>query len=64
MTGRERMKRMTRGEIGRLRVIVDFLPSPDALVARKNNVKVTLGLSRRSVEFFKGSARSLLVKRR
>ena len=35
----------------------DFLPSPDALVAREDNVKVTIGLSRRSVEFFKRAAK-------
>ena len=40
----------TAGEIDRYRVVEDFLPSPDALVAREDNVKVTLGLSRRSVE--------------
>lgn len=47
----------TTGEIGRVRVIEDFLPSPEALVAREDNIKVTLGLSRRSVEFFKRAAK-------
>lgn len=45
------------GEIGRLRVIEDFLPSPDALVPREDQVKVTLSLSRRSVDFFKREAK-------
>ena len=36
----------TAGEIGRLRVIEDFLPAPADLVPREDNVKVTL--SRRS----------------
>jgi predicted DNA binding CopG/RHH family protein len=54
------MKR-TAGEIGRVKVIDDFLPSPDALVAREDNVKVTLGLSRRSVEYFKGAAKTRRV---
>jgi hypothetical protein len=36
----------TAGEIGRLRVIKDFLPQPDDLVPREDNVKVTLSLSR------------------
>ena len=35
----------TAGEIGRLRVIEDFLPAPADLVPREKNVKV---LSRRS----------------
>jgi predicted DNA binding CopG/RHH family protein len=51
----------TAGEIDRYRVVEDFLPSPDALVAREDNVKVTLGLSRRSVEFFKRTAKQRRV---
>ncbi len=47
----------TEGEIGRVRVVEDFLPSPDALVTREENVKVTLSLSRRSVDFFKRAAK-------
>lgn len=46
----------TEGEIGDVRVVEDFLPSPDQLVLREDNVKVTLALSRRSVEFFKREA--------
>jgi predicted DNA binding CopG/RHH family protein len=46
------------GEIGRVRIVEDFLPPPEALVAREENVKVTLSLSRRSVDFFKRAARS------
>jgi uncharacterized DUF497 family protein len=45
--------RYTRGEIGQLRVIDDFLPPPEALVPQEEHVKVTLSLSRRSVDFFK-----------
>lgn len=51
----------TRGEIGRVRVIEDFLPSPDELVLRDDNVKVTLSLSRRSVDFFKRAAKARRV---
>jgi len=47
----------TRGDIGRLRVIEDFLPPPSDLVPREDNVKVTLSLSRRSLDFFKREAR-------
>jgi hypothetical protein len=46
----------SKGEIGRVRVIKDFLPPPDCLVLRGENVKVTLSLSQRSVTFFKGAA--------
>jgi len=48
--------RYTEGEIGNVRVIEDFLPSPDELVPRESNVKVTLSLSKRSVDFFKREA--------
>ncbi len=51
----------TTGEIGRVRVIEDFLPSPDELVARDDNVNVTLQLSRRSVDFFKRAAKQRRV---
>ena len=43
--------------LGRLKVIRDFLPPPEDLVFRDEGVKVTIALSRRGVEFFKGEAR-------
>jgi predicted DNA binding CopG/RHH family protein len=56
-----RTVRYTTGEIGRLRVIEDFLPAPADLVLREDNVKVTLSLSRRSLDFFKREARKRRV---
>jgi len=47
----------TAGDIGRVHVVKDFLPPPDALVARDDTIKVTLALSRRSVDFFKRAAK-------
>jgi hypothetical protein len=41
-----RAVKYTAGEIGWLRVVEGFLPQPDALVPREENVKVTLSLSR------------------
>ena len=43
--------------LGRLRIVRDFLPPPEDLVFRDEGVKVTIALSKRSVEFFKGEAR-------
>ena len=43
--------------LGRLRIVRDFLPRPEDLVFRDEGVKVTIALSKRSVEFFKGEAR-------
>lgn len=37
-------------------VIADFLPSPEQLVMKDDNVKVTLSLSRKSIDFFKSQA--------
>ena len=56
-----RTVKYTTGEVGRVKLVEDFLPSPDALVAREDNVKVTLGLSRRSVEYFKRAAKTRRV---
>ncbi len=53
-----RTVKYTEGEVGRVRVVEDFLPAPDGLVAREDNVKVTLSLPRRSVEYFKRAART------
>jgi predicted DNA binding CopG/RHH family protein len=51
----------SRGEIGRVRVIDDFLPAPADLVAQEDNVKVTLALSRRSLDFFRREAKKRRV---
>jgi hypothetical protein len=49
--------RYTDEPLGRLKVVPDFLPRPDDLVFRDEGVKVTIALSKRSVEFFKTEAR-------
>ena len=42
--------------LGRLEVVKDFLPPPDQLVLRDDGVKITISLSKRSVDFFKRHA--------
>lgn len=42
--------------LGDVEVVEDFLPSPDQLAFRDESVKVTISLSRSSVEFFKAKA--------
>ncbi|MBI2369456.1 MAG: CopG family transcriptional regulator [Deltaproteobacteria bacterium] len=49
--------RYTNEPLGRLKVIPDFLPRPEDLVFRDEGVKVTIALSKRSVDFFKAEAR-------
>ena len=43
--------------IGKVRVIRDFLPSPEQLALKDETVKITLSLSKTSVEFFKTEAK-------
>ena len=40
-----------------MEVVPDFLPPPDKLVLKEESVKVTISLSKPSVEFFKAKAR-------
>jgi len=40
-------------EIGKVEVIKDFLPKPEDLIFKEDTVKVTLNLSKSSIEFFK-----------
>jgi hypothetical protein len=42
--------------LGRTKVVADFLPSPSELAFREEGVKVTLALSKKSLEFFKSEA--------
>jgi len=45
------------GPIGDVKVVRDFLPSPEALAFKEEQVKVTIGLSQTSVDFFKQEAK-------
>jgi hypothetical protein len=42
--------------IGKVEIVSDFLPSPQELAFREEGVKVTLALSKKSVDFFKSQA--------
>ena len=46
----------TNEPIGDVKVIADFLPSPAELAFNEEGVKITLALSKKSVEFFKSEA--------
>jgi predicted DNA binding CopG/RHH family protein len=67
-TGEREKKRMkkknryTDGPIGRYKIIKDFLPSPDQLVKKESNIKVTINLGKESVDFFKSIAKRNRVK--
>jgi hypothetical protein len=48
--------RYTDEPLGALKRLPDFLPSPEELVLREDTVKITLSLTKSSVEFFKEKA--------
>jgi hypothetical protein len=48
--------RYTNEAIGDPRIVRDFLPSPQELAFRDEDVKITITLSKKSVEFFKSAA--------
>jgi hypothetical protein len=47
----------TEEPMGDLRIIKDFLPPPDQLVLKEDNVKVTIALRKSSIDFFKEQAK-------
>ena len=49
--------RYTDEPLGDVNVVRDFLPPPDRLVLKEDNVKVTIALSKSSVSFFKKIAK-------
>jgi len=42
--------------IGKIERVEDFLPSPDQLILKEETTKVTLSLTKSSIEFFKEQA--------
>jgi hypothetical protein len=44
-------------DIGEVQVVPDFLPPPEELAFKEDTVKVTITLSKESVEFFKKEAK-------
>jgi predicted DNA binding CopG/RHH family protein len=43
--------------MGKVKVISDFLPSPEELALKEETTKVTIALSKASVAFFKNEAK-------
>jgi hypothetical protein len=48
----------TEEPMGKLRIVKDFLPPPDKLVLKEDNIKVTLSLKKTSITFFKKQAKT------
>ncbi len=47
----------TDAPLEKVKVIADFLPSPEELALKDETVKITIALSKTSVEFFKKEAK-------
>lgn len=52
----KQIPKYTDEALGRLEVVDDFLPPPEQLVLKEDGVKVTISLSKKSVDFFKAHA--------
>ena len=53
----EEKRKYTDETIGKVRIIPDFLPSPEELAFKEETVKVTITLSKTSGDFFKKEAK-------
>jgi predicted DNA binding CopG/RHH family protein len=47
----------TDGEIGNMNIIEDFLPSPEELAFKEESTKITIALTKETVDFFKEEAK-------
>jgi len=53
----KRKIKYTDGPMGNIKIIDDFLPPPDQLAFKEDNIKITITLSKASVDFFKNEAK-------
>ena len=51
----------TNGEIEKVEIINDFLPAPQDLVLKNDSMKITISLSKDSIDFFKSQASILHI---
>ena len=48
-------------KIGKLKLVPDFLPSPEELVLKQQNTKITISLSSESIAYFKDASKKYHV---
>jgi predicted DNA binding CopG/RHH family protein len=53
----KRKIKYTEEPMGELRIIKDFLPKPEELALKEENIKITISLNKSSIEFFKKKAK-------
>jgi hypothetical protein len=54
---RNRTVKYTDKSLGKVKIVADFLPRPDELALKEETVKVTLSLTKSSVDYFKSVAK-------
>jgi predicted DNA binding CopG/RHH family protein len=53
---KRRKVKYTDEPIGKVKIVRDFLPSPKELILKEETVKITLSLTKESLDFFKKEA--------
>ena len=53
---KKRKVKYTDEPIGKIKIVEDFLPKPRELVLKEETTKITLSLTKSSVDFFKSEA--------
>lgn len=56
---KKRKTKYTDEPIGRIKIVHDFLPKPKDLVLKEETTKITISLTKSSVDFFKSEADKL-----
>lgn len=54
---KKQTRKYTNENIGKLKIIKDFLPPPAQLVLKDETIKITLSLTKNSVDFLKREAK-------
>lgn len=55
---KKRKIKYTNEPLGKIKIINDFLPNPKELALKEHTVKITLSLTKESLDFFKEEAAS------
>ena len=53
---KKRKVKYTENSIGKIKIVDDFLPQPKDLVLKEETAKITISLTKSSIEFFKDEA--------
>jgi len=53
---KKRKVKYTDGPIGKIKIVDDFLPKPKDLVLKEETAKITISLTKSSIDFFKNVA--------